>query len=130
MNTRWSRFCINPSHDNATGCAHDVPDLLAEVDRLRAEVERRERQIGLHLKLANEEVKRADALAAKLDRLRAALDDAEQNHEKWVKFVRSELDNLRDSRDRVHSEISTRCSGLSAWPCPTAYALGLVDTDG
>lgn len=39
INTRWSRFCLNPSHDNALTSAHDVPDLLAEVDRLRAELD-------------------------------------------------------------------------------------------
>jgi hypothetical protein len=37
INARWSRFCVNPSHDNALTSAHDVPGLLAEVDRLRAE---------------------------------------------------------------------------------------------
>jgi uncharacterized small protein (DUF1192 family) len=39
INTRWSQFCLNPSHDNALTSAHDVPDLIAEVDRLRAELD-------------------------------------------------------------------------------------------
>lgn len=48
INTRWSRFCLNPSHDNALTSAHDVPDLLAEVDRLRAEVSEMSDEIHMH----------------------------------------------------------------------------------
>src|SRR5688500_17988781 len=64
-------------------------------------------------------------LLAEVARLRAALGESDQNHEKWVKFVHPELDKLRADRDRVNSEISTRCSGLTAWPCPTAIARGI-----
>jgi hypothetical protein len=43
-------------------------------------------------------------LLAEVDRLRAELDEAEQNHEKWVKFVRPELDNMRYERDQLRAE--------------------------
>jgi hypothetical protein len=72
---RWNLYTdpVNGrDYDTALTSVHDVPDLLAEVDRLRAE-----------------------------------LDESEQNHEKWVKFVRHELDNLRSERDDLRSELKT-----------------------
>jgi len=60
-----------------------VKRVVIETTRLRAEVERRERQIGLHLKLANEEAKRADALAAKLAAVKLVADQPDRN---WQQF--------------------------------------------
>lgn len=44
-------------------------------------------------------------LIAEVDRLRAALTEAEQHHEKWVKFVSPELASLRDERDQLRAEL-------------------------
>lgn len=85
-----------------------VKRVAIETTRLRAEVERRERQIGLHLKLAHEETKRADALAAKLAAVQA-------------------LHPKTEYMDSWGNRTCEECSSpgyFQEWPCPTAVALG------
>jgi len=103
INTRWSRFCVNPSHDNALTSAHDVPDLLAEVERLRAQVTQYHRS--------------ADEHVAKFDRKHAALMEVRSE----VARLQRENLNLREMIEaggdrfrRVQSEVDRLEAELKA----------------
>jgi hypothetical protein len=92
-------------------------ELRAENKRLRAEVERRERQIGLHLKLAHEETKRADALAAKLAAVPAPVPDLVLTPEGFeFEGQPMKVMNLTTSeRGTEHVEASIRMVTMTEW---------------
>lgn len=102
---RWHRYRADPDYDRMESSVEDVPVLLAEVDRLRAQVAQYHRHADEHV--AKFDRKHAALMDARAEskRLRAELDESEQNHEKWVRFVRPELDKLRDERNELRAEL-------------------------
>jgi hypothetical protein len=101
INTRWSRFCVDPSHDNALTSAHDVPDLLAEVDRVRAQLAAEEKQCLVDLRVLGEVLEESDKETAEVraqmyavtEELRATKTELYDAKRDYVK-MRSERDKL------------------------------------
>lgn len=108
---RWQRYVALRDADSMETSVHDVPDLLAEVDRLRSQVR------NYH--------KSADAHVAKFDRQHNRLMEAK-------KHVTAARDLHEPARSSAWNYIycASGCgagpmNGPDPWPCNTAKALGM-----
>ena len=135
---RWQRYVALRDEGSMETSVHDVPDLLAEVDRLRgalAAISRNERAAAnrsLKLQEENDRLhaqvhdyhQSADAHVAKFERQHERLQELKSQGEAVVALHKPTDMNSWGHRTCTHCDTP---GYYQEWPCPTLVALGFEE---
>ncbi len=99
---RWSRYVALRDPDSMETSVHDVPDLLAEVDRLRAENDQMRRNVAYAAAIVSGDA--AEMLPETIAKLRARVDrlSAENSAHVGVNMAcNAKIERLQSQRDAL-----------------------------